>query len=289
MSVKAKKMFGQNFLKDSSVLHRIIQSMPENSTNELIEIGPGLGDLTQWLLQKRGVVAYEVDRDLCAYLNERFAKERKAKDFTLHQGDVLAIWDQQGSLSATRYDVVANLPYYIATAIILRALNDTQCQSLRVMVQREVAQKFAAKPKEKNFGSLGILAHTLGTVEILFDVPPSAFEPPPKVVSSVLWIQKQREFVGENGVFENGQMHHAFEQYLKTAFCAPRKRWLKNLSSQYDKTLLASLLETHSLSLDVRAHEIDTATHHHLFKQLTKVNDYVRNEQQQQQRLQQQP
>jgi len=283
MGIKAKKMFGQNFLKDSSVLHQIIQSMPEDSPNALVEIGPGLGDLTQWLLQKRGVVAYEVDTDLCAYLNERFAKERKTEQFVLHQGDVLARWEKQETLATKPYDLVANLPYYIATAIILRALRDTQCQSLRVMVQKEVAQKFAAAPKEKHFGALGILVQLLGHVEVLFDVPPHAFEPPPKVTSSVLWIQKRREYVGgEHGVFKNEAQRDAFERYLRMAFSAPRKRWLKNMTLGFEKTLLASLLEEQALSLNSRPHEIDTATHHHLFKQLTKVNDYVRNEQQQQ-------
>lgn len=281
MAIRAKKMFGQNFLKDSTYLEKIIQSIPEHASTTLVEIGPGLGDLTQWLLQKRGVVAYEVDRDLCVVLNERFAKARKAGRFTLREGDVLTTWEQEKSLSDAPYDVVANLPYYIATAIILRALRDQKCQSLRVMVQKEVAEKFAASPKEKAFGALAILAQSLGHVEILFDVPASAFEPQPKVVSAVLWIQKHRQWVGEdNGVFDNETAYNAFEAYLKCAFQAPRKRWLKNLGSMYDKQMLTLLLKQHDLSEHVRAHEIDTATHHRLFKQLTKVNDYVRNEQQ---------
>lgn len=282
MGIKAKKMFGQNFLKDSSVLHQIIQSMPDHSPHALVEIGPGLGDLTQWLLQKRGVVAYEVDRDLCAYLNERFAKACETEQFVLHEGDVLAKWEDQGTLSTKPYDLVANLPYYIATAIILRALKDAQCRSLRVMIQKEVAEKFAATPREKEFGALAILSQLLGHVEILFDVPPHAFEPPPKVTSSVLWIEKKREYVGAQAApFESIEQLSAFEKYLKMAFSAPRKRWLKNMTAGFDKTLLDALMAKEELSPNSRPHEIDTATHHHLFKQLTKVNDYVRNEQQQ--------
>lgn len=281
MEVIAKKYFGQNFLKDSTVLEQIIQAMPE-STLPVVEIGPGLGDLTQCLLRKRRVVAHEVDRDLCVYLEEKYANALKAGNFVLHKGDVLEQWEKSNTLCEEDYHLVANLPYYIATPIVLKALYDPHCRYIEVMVQKEVAQKFVAKPKTKAFSGLSVLAQSVADTELLMDVPPSAFDPMPKVTSSVMCIRKHGDFIhGENSIFKNQDEFEAFGQYLKTAFSAPRKQWIKNMSSCYERAVLAQLLEAVELQPQIRPHEIDTATHHHLFKQLIKVNDYVRRNEQQ--------
>ena len=281
MQVNAKKYFGQNFLKDSTVLEQIIQAMPE-STLPVVEIGPGLGDLTQCLLRQRRVVAYEVDRDLCVYLEEKYADELRVGNLKLYQGDVLEHWNKSDTLCEEAYHLVANLPYYIATSIVLNALHDPHCRYIEVMVQKEVAQKFAAKPKTKAFSSLAVLAQSVANVELLMDVAPAAFDPMPKVTSAVVCMQKKADFIhGLAPVFDGKETLEAFKHYLKTAFTAPRKQWIKNMSARYDKTELANLLEEAKLSPQIRPHEIDTATHHHLFKQLIKVNDYVRRNEQQ--------
>ncbi len=265
---EAKKRFGQNFLKDTSILHKIIQSMPV-SDRKLIEIGPGLGDLTQRLLEARPVVAYEIDRDLIVYLKEKFYNEVSEGRFTLVEGDVLERFSQ-GGLSNEPYDLVANLPYYIATTIILEALKDPLCKSLVVMIQKEVARKFAAPHKTKEFTSLAILAQSIGEAKILFDVPPESFEPQPKVTSSVLLIKKSKEFVkGEfSGIFETSYELEMFEKYLKHSFTAPRKTWLKNISQWVDKRYANSLLDKYGLALTIRPHEINVMSHHLLFNDL---------------------
>jgi len=266
--IVAKKRFGQNFLKDTSVLHRIIQSMPV-SDRKIIEIGPGLGDLTQRLLEVKPVVAYEVDRNLIVYLKDKFFKEINEKRFTLVEGDVLERFPQ-GSLGDEPYDLVANLPYYIATTIILEALKDPLCKSLVVMIQKEVAMKFAAPPKTKEFTSLAILAQTIGSAKILFDVAPESFEPKPKVTSSILMIKKEKEFIkGEfPGVFETNEELDMFEKYLKRSFTAPRKTWLKNISQWVDKKYANQLLDKYDFPLTVRPHEISVMSHHLLFNDL---------------------
>ena len=270
MSVKAKKMFGQNFLKDDSILHKIIKSMPQNSNRRLVEIGPGLGDLTQRLLQIKNVTAYEIDRDLCLHLKDKFKNEINEGRLAIIEGDVLEFWNAQNSLCQAPYDLIANLPYYIATPIILKALQDKNCKSLRVMIQKEVAQKFSAKVKDKEFCSLAILAQSIAHVELLFDVPPSAFEPEPKVTSSILSIEKIKEY---DEIFSSQNEYLAFEKYLKSAFSAPRKVLTKNLSSFYDKDEITNALKELDLNMQTRPHEIDTAKHHHLFKKITKVNE----------------
>ncbi|MBL0687777.1 MAG: 16S rRNA (adenine(1518)-N(6)/adenine(1519)-N(6))-dimethyltransferase RsmA [Sulfurospirillum sp.] len=266
--LKAKKRFGQNFLKDTSVLHKIIQSMPVNS-NKLIEIGPGLGDLTQRLLEVKPVLAYEVDKNLITFLKDKFSKEINEERFSIVEGDVLEKF-QNGSLSDELYDLVANLPYYIATTIILEALKDPLCKSLIVMIQKEVAIKFAASCKTKEFTSLAVLAQTIGKVSILFDVKPESFEPQPKVTSSVLMIKKEKEFIkGKfSGVFETNKELDMFEKYLRNSFKAPRKTWLKNISQWVDKEYIHQLLDKYNLPLTIRPHELSVDSHHLLFNKL---------------------
>ena len=270
--IEAKKKFGQNFLKDTTVVSKIIQSMPRNE-RKLVEIGPGLGDLTQELLKVKALIAYEVDEDLCVYLRKKYSTKIDEGQLTLVQTDVLKQFEK-GSLCDESYDLVANLPYYIATTIILEALEDPNCKSMTVMIQKEVAEKFAALPKTKEFTSLAILAQSIGTAAILFDVSPESFEPQPKVVSSILKIDKQKEFVeGKfSGIFENNEQLQKFKKYLRCSFQSPRKTWLKNISSEFDRSCVEKIIHEQNLPITIRPHEISVLSHHLLFKTL-RLND----------------
>ncbi len=266
--IEAKKRFGQNFLKDTTVLNKIIQSM-SISKRKLVEIGPGLGDLTQMLLEVKPLRAYEVDRDLCVHLREKFHKEIEEGRLKLEQIDVLECFER-GSLENDSYDLVANLPYYIATKIILEALGDAKCNSLTVMVQKEVAQKFSSCVKTKEFGSLAILSQSIADVELLFDVSPDSFEPAPKVTSSILKIVKNREFTdGANPLFEKVEEFDGFKKYLKVSFSSPRKTWVKNISSIYNKEFAKELLSKKGISQSVRPHELSVTNHLNLYKEIT--------------------
>ena len=252
--VVAKKKFGQNFLKDDTVLHKIVEAMP-NDDLRVVEIGPGLGDLTKHLVNIKSVSAFEVDTELCEILEKEFAKEIKTTQLTLHCGDVLESW--QSTLVDEPYNLVANLPYYIATNIILKALADPNCKSLLVMIQKEVALKFSAQPNEKVFCALSVIAQSVWTAHIVTDVPPSAFEPAPKVTSAVLKIVK----TSDREVSE-------FEQMLRVAFTQPRKTLQKNLSAHYQKQEVLECLNTLGLEPSIRPHQVTTADYHQLFKLL---------------------
>ena len=248
----AKKRFGQNFLKDESVLHKIVEAMP-NDDYRVAEIGPGLGDLTKFLVDVKSVTTFEVDTDLCKLLNNTFKDEITTNRLTLHCGDVLDAWKIQ--LLDEPYNLVANLPYYIATNIILKALADPQCHTILVMVQREVALKFAAQAGEKNFGSLGIITQSVGEASIVVTVPPEAFDPMPKVDSAVLLISKTASRSDEN-----------FEAMLRIAFTQPRKTLLKNLSGHYEKAKVSQALLELELSPTIRPHQVTTSDYHQLYK-----------------------
>ena len=258
--VKAKKEFGQNFLKDDLVLNKIIQSMPHNN-NHIVEIGPGLGDLTKNLVKYKDVTAYEVDTDLIGILKSKFAKELESKKFTLKHIDVLKAWDELNSLHNGKYDLIANLPYYIATNIILRAFEDDLCEHIIVMVQKEVAEKFTAKVNDKEYSSLGIITETISKdSRILFDVPPEAFDPMPKVISSILYIKKDL----------SKKFDKDFNKFLKSCFVQPRKKLSKNLSSIVDKNKISTIFEELNLNDNLRPHEVSASLYSQMY---TKVKD----------------
>lgn len=258
--IKAKKEFGQNFLKDGAVLEKIIQSIP-NDVKNLVEIGAGLGDLTRFLVKICKTTSYEIDKDLIEKLEKDFAKEINSGEFILINSDVLKLWDK--NLQKDRYFLCANLPYNVATKIILKAFDDENCDGILVMTQKEVAQKFTAKPKNSNFSSLAIIASLFGEAKILFDVAPSSFVPSPKVFSSVFILQKSKNLL-EN--FTNFEEYLEFKEFLKICFSSPRKTLRKNLLSKFDKEIL-------QIDDKIRPHESDCLFYIKIFKMIKAQNE----------------
>jgi 16S rRNA (adenine1518-N6/adenine1519-N6)-dimethyltransferase len=258
-NVKAKKRFGQNFLKDDNVLVEIIQSMP-NNTNHLVEIGPGLGDLTKKLVKCKDVTAYEVDRDLYSLLQIEFQEELESSRLNIILGDVLENWNHNRSLYSSKYDLIANLPYYIATNIILNLYDDKNCEHIIVMVQKEVADKFTASCGDKAFSSLGVITKLVSVEsKTIMVVPPSSFNPPPKVDSAVIYIKKDMSKSVDVG----------FKKFLKGCFVQPRKKLIKNLSAYYDKSLLDKIFLELNIKETARPHEVDASLYSHIYTKVT--------------------
>jgi len=234
--------------------------MPHNN-NHIVEIGPGLGDLTERLVKYKDTRAYEVDTDLIGILKTKFAIQIHEKRFELLHTDVLKAWDEKSTLYEGRYDLIANLPYYIATNIILRAIEDENCENIIVMIQKEVALKFSASEREKEFSALGVITKLVSKeAKLLFDVPPESFEPAPKVMSSILYIKK------DSGV----KLDKSFLKFLKVCFSQPRKKLSKNLSSMYDKELLSDVYEDLDLIETLRPHELSASLYSQMY---TKVKN----------------
>jgi 16S rRNA (adenine1518-N6/adenine1519-N6)-dimethyltransferase len=258
--VKAKKQYGQNFLKDSTILDKIIQSMPNNN-NHIVEIGPGLGDLTKNLVKYKDLTAYEVDTDLIGILKSKFAIEIEEGKLKLIHTDVLEAWDKLKNLHNGKYDLIANLPYYIATNIILRAFEDELCEHIIVMVQKEVAEKFTAKTNDKEYSSLGIITELISiNSKILFDVPAEAFDPPPKVTSSILYIKKDM----------SKSLDKDFNKFLKACFIQPRKKLSKNLTTIFDKNIIFEIYKELNINDNVRPHEVSSSLYSQMY---TKVKN----------------
>lgn len=257
--IKAKKHFGQNFLKDATVLNKIIQSIPDDEKN-LVEIGPGLGDLTNELIKVGSVTSYEIDFELYEILKSKFGNKIK-----LVCNDALKVW-QSSSLSDKPYFLVANLPYYVATRMVLNAIDDALCRGFVVMVQKEVAEKFCARVGDKEFSSLSIISNLNGDMQLLFDVLKTSFIPPPKVTSSVIKFIKKDEKILDSSDYLK------FKDFLKTCFLAPRKTLIKNLSSRFSKDKLNEIFLNLDIQPTARAHEIDATVYTKIFLNLKAEN-----------------
>ena len=270
--IKAKKHFGQNFLQDKATLDKIIQAIPKDVEN-VVEIGPGLGDLTFRLLQIYKTTSFEIDCELFQILKVKFANEIQNGQLKLFCKDALEQWQQEDGLSSENYFLVANLPYYVATKMILNAIDDEKCLGLIVMIQKEVALKFSAKSRDKEFSALSILASLQGRCELLFDVDAKLFNPPPKVTSSVIKLQKTKKIFGKDEIFKDAKQYEAFKAFLRAAFASPRKTLLKNLSTNFDKKVLEEIFEDLSLAQNLRPHELDVDSYLKVFERLKEDNE----------------
>lgn len=283
----------------------------------LVEIGVGLGDLSKQLLSVAPLIAYEIDETLCSFVLQRFRSENLANDFDLRQVDVLSLPFAQNAqkspkspknrlaknkqakhneenkntmspqnlksslptfwLATMPYVLISNLPYYIATRIILTALKDPLCLGFVVMTQKEVADKFCATSGDSEFCALSVLAQSMGEVKWLFDVPKEAFNPMPKVTSSVFSLRK----ITNTNKVSQAKKHfdaldskldfYEFENLLKIAFASPRKKLFSNLATRYEKTALEEIFALLNLPLEIRAHELCTQDYHHIFTKLHKI------------------
>ncbi|MDO4674421.1 16S rRNA (adenine(1518)-N(6)/adenine(1519)-N(6))-dimethyltransferase RsmA [Campylobacter sp.] len=252
--IKAKKQYGQNFLIDKEVLQKIIQAMPKN-INNIVEIGPGLGDLTQDLLKISRVKAYEIDDELVSFLQKKFQNELESGRLNLIHQDASEVL----SLDNKKYFLVANLPYYIASHLILRALEDENCSGLIVMVQKEVALKFCANAGNSEFSALSALSAMICKRKLLFDVSPLCFNPQPKVVSSVMSLIKKAEF-------KDFCEPNAFKNFLKICFQAPRKQLVSNLKAH--KAEVLEFLRALGLKENARPHELCVSSYLKIYEKL---------------------
>jgi 16S rRNA (adenine1518-N6/adenine1519-N6)-dimethyltransferase len=226
----AKRSLGQNFLVDSAYIAKIINALDIGSEEIIIEIGPGRGALTERLVEKASrLIALELDRGLIPLLAQQFSNNQ---NFTVLEADALEIdfaklvsSNPQSKIQNLKSKLVANLPYYISTAILQRLIEQRQVFSMMVlMFQKEVVDRITAPPGNSDRGFLTVLAEAFLNVEKLFDVPPTAFRPQPKVWSSVVRITPKTGRVSNESVFR---------ELVSSAFLQKRKTIRNNLKNKY--------------------------------------------------------
>ena len=248
----AKKKLGQHFLVDGFVLEKILAGAEIGKGDLVLEIGPGLGGLTQLLAERAGhVVAVELDRTLCAVLSDVFAE----KPVTVVQGDILRtplapLLAGHGRMRAGNLKAVANLPYYITTPVIFMLL-EGGFRSITVMVQKEVACRMSARPSTKDYGALSLAVQYHADVTLLANVPANCFMPRPAVDSAVVRLDALESP-------RAGADKEAFFKVVRAAFGKRRKTLVNCLEGLgHGKAWLARTLEGLGIAADARGEQLD--------------------------------
>lgn len=225
--VSPDKSLGQHFLTDWTAIRRIVEAASHDDVTTLIEVGPGIGALTDPLIDiAPHLIAVEMDASLAARLRERHVAR---ENFTIIEADVLTktpteLLDAAGLPSDVRYSFVSNLPYNAGVAIIRHFLEASNPPAwLVVMLQREVADSVCAAPGD--LGLLGVSMQVYARAERLFNVPPKAFYPPPKVTSTVIRLD-----VLDEPLIQAGERHRFFET-VRAGFSSPRKTVRNSLAN----------------------------------------------------------
>ena len=230
---QARKRFGQNFLHDPGVIERIVRSINPKPDDAIVEIGPGLGAITEEILAiNPRLQVVELDRDLIPVLRTKFFNY---PDFQIHEADALN-FDFRELMTDRPLRIVGNLPYNISTPLIFHLLEQSGVvQDMHFMLQKEVVQRLAAVPGDNNYGRLGIMAQYFCKVQPLFEVGPGAFRPAPKVDSAIVRLVPHKELP------HPAKDLKTLQAVVRTAFNARRKTLRKALGAMVTVEQLQSL------------------------------------------------
>ena len=263
----AKKKFGQNFLIDKNILNKIVESSNITKEDTVIEIGPGMGCLTEFLaINAKNVIAYEIDPDMVENLGELLVDysnvEVVLQDFL--KADLSKYNTEE---KCKNIKVVANLPYYITTPIIFKLLSETKIKQFTFMVQKEVAERFTGKPNTKDYNSLSVAMNFKTNSKIIGKVRPNSFYPAPNVDSALLMVEAIKTDYDLN--FEAN-----FLKFVQDAFEQRRKTIVNNLNGKYgyNKAELSILLCENDMRADLRAESLSTEELINLYKIVTHQN-----------------
>jgi len=259
----SNKKLGQNFLISQKALNEIVEAGNIQPSDNILEIGPGTGILTNELLKtKANVVVVERDRKLCEVLTERFSQEINKKQLTVINNDFLKLPFPNflESLSFKKYKVVANLPYQITSPVLKTILEKNHLPKLAVLtIQKEVAERISAKPGKMS--SIGVIVQSVSTPKIISHFPPSYFYPPPKVDSALITLS--------NISYPEDIDFEKLKKIVKAGFLAKRKMLknnLTNLTKNEDKVI--KILKSLDIDLKARAQDLNITDWHNLAKLL---------------------
>ena len=277
-----KPKLGQHFLASENYASQIVDALGDVSQNTVLEIGPGRGILTSLLAKHtRRLIAVELDRVLAAQLRLRFAMFPNVE---VIEADILSIdfdslFGPKPGLSRpgiefkpTPTNVIGNLPYYITSDILLRLFDYSKYfETIVILVQREVADRIAAKPGSRDYGLLSATAQLYARVEKLFTLPPGAFAPPPKVHSTALRLTmaaRHQELGLDTDGFKQG-----FIDFLKLSFGQKRKTLWNNLKSSYPDPELRAALSQARVKPAARAETLSLEESAALFRTLRRSHE----------------
>ncbi|MGN1054298.1 MAG: 16S rRNA (adenine(1518)-N(6)/adenine(1519)-N(6))-dimethyltransferase RsmA, partial [Erysipelotrichaceae bacterium] len=249
-NLKAKKKFGQNFLIDANTVEKIAKHACDKD-HITIEIGPGIGSLTQKLAKySKEVISYEIDSSLIPVLSDTLSD---LDNVTVIEEDFLNTDLGKASYHDEEIVVAANLPYYITTPILFKLFeSDLKIKCISVMVQKEVADRFKASVNSKDYNALSVIVQHSYDVSILMNISKNVFNPKPNVDSAVIVFKpKTKKYVKDE---------KEFYEMVKMAFTQRRKTLFNNLKEHFDNEKIKKMYETLGLKDSIRAQEIDLDT-----------------------------
>lgn len=245
MKFDYKKSLGQNFLKDKNIIKKIADSINPTEEDLIIEIGPGAGALTKELVKKKSeVICFEIDTRL-----KEILEEINSEKLTIIFKDFLSIKINE-YIDQNKYKnlyFVGNLPYYITTAIINKIVKESNPYEITIMVQKEVADRFSAKPGTKDYSSISIFLQYNFDIERVCNVSKTCFEPVPKVDSSVIKFKRNKKISAND--------EEKFYKLIKDSFTQKRKN-LKNNLKGYDLNKIQMILKKYDKDLTARAEQL---------------------------------
>lgn len=267
---KAKKSLGQNFLKSKGALLAMCKAGELNGNDIVLEIGPGKGALTEYLLKEaKTVIAIEKDYDLAVFLSEKFKEEVIAGKLVLVQGDILEKNLEVYGLKNNKYKIVANIPYNITGAIFKKFLSGPLKPSIMtLLVQKEVAERVVARDGKESILSISVKVY--GTPKYITKVSKKYFSPSPKVDSAILQITNI-----SNNLFKNGKDEEWFFRILKAGFAHKRKVLKSNLNIIEKADKINSVFEKLQINEKSRAENISVDTWVKLAHELSIKNSII--------------
>lgn len=267
-SFHQKHSLGQNFIEDEALLEQLAELSLVTSEDCVLEIGPGFGALTKSLAARaKQVVSLEIDRTLIPILNVTL---ENCPNVRVICGDVMrtdlpSLINEAFGETCPSIRVAANLPYYITTEVLTKLMRELpQAKSIAVMIQKEVGDKLLSRPGEDGYGPLAVLCQYHYHVVRALDVPAACFNPPPKVDSSFMVLERLEQLSADAGD------EAVFTRLVRGAFAMRRKTLLNNLVSGFSlsREQATACLESSGLSLQARAEELSLADFARLSKQL---------------------
>jgi 16S rRNA (adenine1518-N6/adenine1519-N6)-dimethyltransferase len=245
MTHTPRKRFGQNFLHDHNIIYNILSSLQARPEEHWVEIGPGMGALTDPLLNMGlHLDVVELDRDLVALLKDKFKQQDRLQIFS---ADALKFDFSSLVKNNEKLRIIGNLPYNISTPLMFHLLNNASCiEDMHFMLQKEVVDRICAAPGSKKYGRLSVMMQYYCTTELLFDVPPESFDPAPKVMSAIVRLvpHDHPPVVVNNLKMLNRVVVQAFSQRRKTLRNSLKKLIEENaiIALNIDPTLRAEAL-----------------------------------------------
>lgn len=257
MQFRPKKRFGQNFLDDKNIIHKIVSAFEIKPKDLILEIGPGEGALTKYILEKtQNLIVVEIDKYLSQSLKEKFPHLK------IINKDILEC-DFKTEFYSEKYRVIGNLPYYITSQILFQIFDNAEMiTDALIMVQKEVGQRMVAYPGTKDYGILSVFTQYYSKPKILFTCSPNVFYPRPEVESVVIKLQLTRKFNLERSI------ENIFKEIVKISFNQRRKTLKNALSRIFKKEHFQQI----SFDFSKRAEELNLEDFIYLAQNFAQIN-----------------